>query len=276
MPSIRTDSALWYNVGLFGEAGYAVPNWSDDIASQNDTILDLTSTMGRNLFAVMHHDDADLRVPPSINTLRRIHKLILRARQILAGRAVPANVANMETAHARPEPEVFRVFPVPYFKVRNCWMRSYCGLVLTALTEAMQHTENRKPFEISTDFAGLIGQYLTRIYTRMAVELFGVPKEQAELPGYIMSEEVLAAYNPSQFFTSTELIDTVAPFNNVFTEDMLLPLSDGIKVTDLPELRPYPTVLDAWSTTSVDAADATETPSSTKGHVPPFPAAPTP
>lgn len=269
MPSIRTDSALWYNVGIFGENGYAVPNWSDDIASQNDTILDLTNTIGRNLFAVMHHDDADLRVPPSINTLRRIHKLIIRARQILAGRAVPSNKLNMETAHARPEPEVFRVYPVPYFKVRNTWMRSYCGLVLTALTEAMQHTENRKPFEISEDFAGLIGQYLTRIYTRMAVELFGVDRATAEATGFVLSEEILSSYDPSKFFTSTELIDTVPPYASVFTEDMLQPLSDGIKVTDLPELRPYPSILDPGATTGTGTTAAPAT-----GGIPAFPAAP--
>lgn len=271
MATIRTDSALWYNVGIFGEAGYAVPNWSDDIASQNDTVLYLTNTIGRNLFAIMHHDDADLRVPPSINTLRRIHKLIMRARQILAGRAVPSNVLNMETAHARPEPEIFRVYPVPYFKVRNGYMRSYCGLVLTALTEAMQHTENRKPFEISEDFAGLIGQYLTRIYTLMATELFGVSGEVAKANGYVMDDAVLSSYDPSKFFTSTELVDTVAPATMVFTEDMLLPLSDGIRVTDLPALTPYGDVMSFGN--AAQPGSSGTAPASTGG-VPAFPAAP--
>jgi hypothetical protein len=35
MPTLKTDSILWYNVGEFGAAGYAVPNWSDDVGSNN-------------------------------------------------------------------------------------------------------------------------------------------------------------------------------------------------------------------------------------------------
>ena len=67
--------------------------------------------VGRNLFHIMHHEDADLRIPPSINTLKRVHKLYLRAANILAGRAVPPGENNMEVQHARPAGEVFRVYP---------------------------------------------------------------------------------------------------------------------------------------------------------------------
>ena len=33
----------------------------------------------------------------------------------------------------------------------------------------MQHTENRKEMEISTAFAGTVGQYVRRVYTNMAI-----------------------------------------------------------------------------------------------------------
>src|SRR4051812_42586633 len=89
MPITNTDAVLWYNVGEFGKAGYAVPNWSDDIGSLNPQILDWVYLVGRNLFHIMHHEDVDLRIPPSINTIKRIHKLYVRAGNILAGRAVP-------------------------------------------------------------------------------------------------------------------------------------------------------------------------------------------
>src|SRR2546423_9454939 len=87
MPIPNTDAVLWYNVGEFGKAGYAVPNWSDDIGSLNPQILDWVYLVGRNLFHIMHHEDADLRIPPSINTIKRIHKLYVRAGNILARRA---------------------------------------------------------------------------------------------------------------------------------------------------------------------------------------------
>ncbi len=83
MPVVNTDAVLWYNVGQFGQLGYGVPNPSDDPGSLNPAIMDFVNLAGRNLFHVMHHEDADLRTPPSINTIRRIHKLYVRLGQIL-------------------------------------------------------------------------------------------------------------------------------------------------------------------------------------------------
>ena len=244
MPITNTDAILWYNVGVFGEAGYAVPNWSDDVGSLNPQILDWVDLVGRNLFTIMHHEDADLRIPPSINTCKRVHKLYLRAANILAGRALPPGTDNMEVLHARPAGEVFRVYPVPYFRVRNPFLRRWAGLVLVSLAEAMQHTENRKEMEISTSFAGLVGQYLRRVYANMSIELFGKSRDQALADGFVLSDADLAAYNPGEFFTTTELVDTVPRLDRVFTEDRLEVLSEGIPVTQLPaDLAPWPTNL---------------------------------
>src|SRR3954471_21258143 len=102
MPVTNTDAVLWYNVGDFGKAGYAVPNWSNDVGSLNPQILDWTYLVCRNLFHIMHHKDANLPIPPSINTVKRIHKLYIRAANILAGRAVPPGENNMEVIHSRP------------------------------------------------------------------------------------------------------------------------------------------------------------------------------
>lgn len=244
MPLTNSDAVLWYNVGVFGEAGYAVPNWSNDVGSLNPQIIDWVDLVGRNLFNLMHHEDVDLRVPPSINTCKRIHKLYLRAASILAGRAVPSGVDNMEGFHTRPAGEVFRVYPTPFFKVRNPFMRRWAELVLMSLAEAMQHTENRKEMEISMAFAGQVGQYIRRVYTNMAIELFGKTREEAWADGFRLTDADLAAYNPADFFTSTEMVDTVPRLDRVFTEDRLEHLAEGLPVTELPaDLAPWPTNL---------------------------------
>jgi len=243
MPITTTDAVLWYHVGDFGKAGYAVPNWSNDVGSLNPQILDWVYLVGRNLFHIMHHEDVDLRIPPSINTCKRIHKLYLRAANILAGRAVPPGENNMEVVHARPAGEVFRVFPVPFFLVRNPFLRRWAELILISLAEAMQHTENRKSLEISTNFAGQVGQYLRRVYTNMAIELFGKTRAVATADGFRLTDADFAAYNPSDFFTQTEMVDTVPRLDHVFTEDRLEVLAEGIPVTELPELKPWPTNL---------------------------------
>lgn len=244
MPITNTDAVLWYKVGVFGDAGYAVPNWSNDVGSLNPQILDWVDLVGRNLFHVMHHEDVDLRIPPSINTCKRVHKLYLRAANILAGRAVAPGSDNMEALHSRPAGEVFRVYPVPFFKVRNPFMRRWAGMVLVSLAEAMQHTENRKEMEISTAFAGQVGQYLRRVYVNMAVELFGKTRDEAMADGFMLTDADLAAYDPSKFFTSTEMVDTVPRLDRVFTEDRLELLSEGLPITELPaDIGPWPTNL---------------------------------
>lgn len=246
MPVTNTDAVLWYNVEEFGEIGYGVPNHSDDIGSLNPAIVDIVNLTGRNLFHIMHHEDVDLRTPPSINTIRRIHKLYVRLGQILEARAVPPNELNMETDHVQPAGEVFRVYPVPFFKVRSPFLRRWAKMIMIMLAEAMQHTENRKTMEFSTTFAADIFQYMHRVYTNMATELFGKTRTEVRAEGFILQEAELAAYDPSQFFTSTEMIDTVPHLGYVFTEDRLRVLSDGIPITSLPELTPWPTNLTSF------------------------------
>lgn len=246
MPVTNSDAVLWYNVGQFGQLGYGVPNPSNDFGSLNPSIIDFVNLAGRNLFHIMHHEDIDLRTPPSINTIRRVHKLYVRLGQILASRAVPPGENNMETAHIQPAGEVFLVFPVPYFKVRNAFVRRWAELIMMMISEAMQHTENRKTMEISTNFAGSVGQYMTRVYSNMAAELFGKTREQVQTPGFLLTEEELIQYNPAAFFTSTEMVDTVPHLGHVFTEDRLEILSNGIPVTSLPQLTPWPTNLTSF------------------------------
>lgn len=235
-----TDAFLWYNVGDWGRYGLAIPNFSNDTRSQNDTIRYLNDVMGRNLQAILWHPDARLRTPPSINTLTRIHKLCVRARSILASRAVPAATPNMETAHALPAPEEFLVYPTPYFRVRNQWLKQYAGLILISLTEGMQHQENARPLEISQAFSGLIGQYLHRVYRLMATELFRVPTEEAAKPDVTLTNEQLTSYNPSAWFTSTEMLDTVPSLEDWPAEDDLQILTDGIPISQLPLLGRWP------------------------------------
>lgn len=238
--NIKTDAALWYNVGVYGQLGYAVPNPSNDIGTLNPNIADITNLIGRNLFLIMHHEDVDMSVPPSINTLRRVHMLYVRAGQVLSGRAIPPGTPNMETDHVTPGGDVFRVFPIPYFKVRNAYMKRWANWTLICLAECFQHTENRKTIEISTNFAAMVGKYMNRVYTNMAIECFGKKREEALVDGFVLKDDDFKNYDPNKFFTPQEMIDTVPSFDNVFTEDRKAGLAAGIAITDLPVLQPYP------------------------------------
>lgn len=234
------DSILWYNVGQFGPLGYAVPNWSDDVETNNVSIRELVELAGQNLSLIMHSDDARMRTPPSMNSILRIHQLYVRIGTLLQGRARKDSDLLFESVHSTPALEPFRVFPVPYFKVRNTWLKRWGELVLRCIGEMMQHTENTRSDEITMQFAGVVGKYMSRIYVNMATELFGIQRADADKPGFLLSNEQLANYNPSSFVTSTERIDTVTPMANALTEDTLFVVRNGILVTQLPNLTPYP------------------------------------
>ncbi len=243
MPSFRTDEIYWYNPPgpPWGRLGFAAPNFGDNPIFLNEDVGYLVQVVGRNLQAVMLDSDSDMSRPPTINTLTRVHKLIVRARSILSTRTVPEGKARFESTHATPAPQPFMIYPCPYWKVSNAWMRSYCSLALDALSEAMQHTDVRKQHEITPDFAGTVGQYLQRIYKRMATELFGVPLTDAEKPDFTLTDVQLAAYDPSKWFTRTEMIDItpVIP-EDLPTEDDLATLTRGIPATQLVGLQRWP------------------------------------
>jgi hypothetical protein len=247
---VSTDSFLWYNVKGWDEYGLAVPNWSDDTQSKNETIRNIVESVGRNLQSMMFREDSMLRTPPSVNVIIDIHKLCTRARSILSSRAVPPGVEQDEPKHTRPAPQDFLVFPTPYFKVRNSWMRQYCGLALTALTEAIQHTENFKNTEITTAFADDVGKWIHRIYSMMSIELLRVPvpandplnqdPSNPKNSKFTLTEEMIRGYNPASWFSSTEMIDTVPPFSSRPTEDTLEVLTNGLAISQLPRLAVYP------------------------------------
>lgn len=238
---MTNDAFLYYDAGDWKNYGLAIPNYGNDTHTQNGAILSFCDTAGRNLQAIMWDVDARLRTPPSYNTIVHIHKLCVRARDLFASRTVPSNRPLMESAHALPAPEVFRVYPVPYFEVRNSWMKDYCNLILLAITEAMQHSENGRPMEISENFTKQVGQYISRVYRMMAVELLHVPFEEANAPDFTLNETHFQAYQPSEWFSSTEMIDTPPNMENWPTEDDLTILTNGIPVTQLPKLGRYPT-----------------------------------
>lgn len=240
MPVTNSDAVLHYDIGVFGELGYGVPNPSDDFATLNPTISEFVSGAGAQLFSIMHHPDADMRTAPRLNTLLRIHRLYESSSRLLVGRMVPHNVPDMEAKHIQTGGDVFRAHPCPYFLVRNPYLRRWAGYIMLMISEAMQHTENRRPIEISEDFAGLMGQYLRRVYREMAIELFGKTRDEVANPIFLLTDADFQSYDPTKLFPGTEAFDTVPALNRVMTEDQLGILRDGIPYTQLPNLKPWP------------------------------------
>ena len=73
--------------------------------------------------------------------------------------------------------------------------------------------------------------------------MFGKTRAEATADGFALTDADFSSYNPGDFFTQTEMVDTVPRLDRVFTEDRLDVLAEGIPVTELPELHPWPTNL---------------------------------
>ena len=121
-----------------------------------------------------------------------------------------------------------------------------------------------------------MGQYLHRVYRLMATELFGIDPEIAKALDYTLTEADLNGYDPGQFFTSTEMIDTVPRLDQVPTEDDLLVLTNGIPATLLVSLSKYPSGDPPPGNPAAAGAGKGKTKTKTSGKPPGFSKPPSP
>lgn len=239
--NITSDSILWYNVGIYRDCGYAVPNPSNDIGSLNPNMLDFTTGIGRGLFYIMHREDADLSTPPTVDTLYDIHQLVMYMRRLLQSRIQPDNERAFNPQHIAPAGEVFRVWPVPYFNVRNLTLKRWCRYALYLLGELFQNSQNRRLLNTYAQVGQRISGYLQKIYVEMSCEFFGFPIDQAKTETFALTDKDFASYAPQELRPDWEQNDPVPALDNVFSEDRMSRLVAGIPLQELPPLEPYPT-----------------------------------
>lgn len=170
---------------------------------------------------------------------------------------VPHNTPEFEPIHATPAGSVFKVWPTPYYNVRNEMIKEWADMTLMCISELFQHSENSKDADVGPRVESVISQYMRRAYTSMAIQCFGKTREEVSAPGFLLTAEDFSNYNPDPWFTGTERTDTVPNLGRVFTEDMLAAIRDGILVTALPaNLTPFPGTLLGYYETFRDQAQA--------------------
>lgn len=81
-----TDRVLLYDVEPWNKYGFGVPNFGDNIATQNHSIHKLVDEIGRIQLSIATHTDARMTTPPSMNTVKRLCKAVNRVRTVLSSR----------------------------------------------------------------------------------------------------------------------------------------------------------------------------------------------
>jgi hypothetical protein len=269
MPAIHpftSDAPLFYNVGVWGARGYGIPNFGKNESGQslNQTIERFTTEGGMRISSIMHHSDSQRINPPSLNTVKRIISFINRARTVLVGRQVAENELKFEGTKVRGGRIPLRVFPCPFFKVDNRLMSDFAHASFACLAELFQSTENGVEHDITESLAEISLRYIKRFQRDMAMDYFGMTREQAEAADLNLATHY-DKYTPlASGFVSGEVYDDTDTLS--FPDEIDLgPLAKGILIMDLPVCGPYP-----YSDTSIGATAEGTAPSS-GSTVPSFP-----
>jgi hypothetical protein len=213
-PIFDTDEILHYNNGKWGEAGYACPNPGGKVWTTNSVIAEFVDIVGRNLFELAHREDVKFYAPPHKQFWYDVHQLIVTGRKRLNDRTRgPADNNGLVPQHAAPNPQVFLVYPLPYFgeRVRQLDVREYIRLGLMLLGEVMQNSDNERSTYITPAFAGQASKYLQEIMALFCTKYFGKTRAQAYAADFVLADADFQAYDPTKVLTSVELTEERPP-----------------------------------------------------------------
>ncbi len=215
LPQYNTDEILWYDNGIWGDSGYAMWNPMGKTLTSNLDIYMMHSLMGKVMFDLMHRrDDVGFTTPPSKQWLYDLHQMLVVTRKRLADLTRLPNDSNgLDVVHAQPAPQMFLVYPVPFFgqRVRQADCLKYCTTGLLLLSEMVQHADNDRIGYVTPSFSGIIGKYVQEILAQMGMKFFGYDRAAAYAPTFVVKDTDFTAYDPSKLMISTELIDERPP-----------------------------------------------------------------
>lgn len=236
-PQFNTNEILWYDNGIWGDAGYAIPNPMGKTKTNNLVIFNFASTVGKAMFSLMHKRDtvAFTRPPQNKQWLFDLYQMCILGRKRLADNTkMPNDGTGLDVQRAQPPARMFLTWPVPFFgadRIRNEDARYYCETGLLMLSEAMQHEDNEIVGYITQDFGATIGQYLREILAQMAMKFFGFSRADAYKADFVIPPEKFAAYDPSGLMLSTEQTDERPP-DQAWPTTNDLSLISGLPIND--------------------------------------------
>ena len=211
-----TSEIWWWDNGIWGEAGYAIPNDGGKPTSGNETMRRIVNFMGAELFNLMHRPDVKFRRPFNAEWLRDFNKMLTLGLKRLADHAVGfTDKRSGDAAHAVNTPQAFTIFPVPFFgeRIRQQDAKYWCGELLILISEMIQHSDNDYDND-ATDYSVAFAQEkLLRIQGDMAKKYLAFTRDQVEADTFVVPDSAFAAgaYNPAALFTDTEMTQERMP-----------------------------------------------------------------
>ena len=211
-----TSEVLWWKNGIWGDAGYAIPNCGGKPTTANETMWAVHDFIGSELFTLMHQPDVKFSRPFNAEWLFKLHLALKLGVKRLGDYAVDwTDDREGDAQHALNTPKAFNVYPIPYFggRIRQKSALKWCGIIMRLLSEIMQHSDNDYDDNITVLAAAYFQKQLNRVQKDMAMKFLGFTREQVEAPGFDIPDEAFAEanYDPSRLFTPSEMIEERMP-----------------------------------------------------------------
>jgi len=239
-----TDQVLLYNISPWKELGFGVANFGENVLTQNRVLHRLVNEIGVVQLLIMSNVDVRRRAYPSINTIKRMGKIVNRVKAILLTRAKAATDMRLEGGHGMPSAVPWIMHPVPYFAgpiVNNAWLGEYNEYCMIALTNLMQHTDNQLPLTITRDCASTAWQYFREVQRLLAGELLGLDSSAYDNDNFRFEDSHYAGYDPEASIISVEFIDNPGRMDEIPTEADIKQFLRGIPSNIIiPSLAKYP------------------------------------
>ena len=166
-PPFRSDSPPWYRNGAWGELGCAVPQTGKYLHTSSTPIWELVDIAGRQMFHVLwQYDDRKFESPPSKNCLWEVYQLVTIARKRISDRTYGPEENVPLPTHAKPAPEMFKLYPIPFYGRMGCtnsFLYEAALQTMLMLTEAMEHADNERQQYVTTSFFQAMAPYLQGI-----------------------------------------------------------------------------------------------------------------
>jgi hypothetical protein len=211
-----TSEILWWNNGIWGQAGYAIPNDGGKSTTANETMWRIHAFVGRELFNLMHRTDVKMSRPFNAEWLFALNKMLKLGMKRLGDYTVGwSDDRNGDALHALNTPKAFMYYPVPFFggRIRQGDASKWCGITLRLLSEIQQHSDNDFDDNVTDLSTSYIQGQMLRIQQDMAMKYLGYSRAEVEADGFVVEDERFAkgVYNPSALFTESELIEERMP-----------------------------------------------------------------
>lgn len=245
-PPFRTNAPAWYTPpgSVWSKMGCAIPQPGRYLQTNNGPIFDFVNVVGRQMFNVLwKYDDRKFDRFPSRDCLFEIYQLLVIGRKRLTDMTVLSNQSPLQPTHAKPAPQMFLVYPVPFFGPLGCinqWLHRATEMTMMMLSEAMQHSDNELSFHFTKSFFDSTYGYLKYLLVGMATKFFGVDAATASADNYTIADPLWATYNPAAFSVSVEATASRPPIGWTPTDLDLEPIR-GLPVEKvIPFLQPWP------------------------------------